>query len=66
MINILLDDVIGRLHSSKWAKMTKVHKDTALRGIPDTNEVALLPPQIIHHQHIPMPEEQLSVVDVGV
>ncbi|KKL78635.1 hypothetical protein LCGC14_2022880, partial [marine sediment metagenome] len=25
MINILLGDFIGKLHSSKWAKMTKVH-----------------------------------------
>lgn len=35
MINILLGDFIGKLHSSKWAKMTKMHRDTALRGIQD-------------------------------
>jgi len=33
MINSLLGDFVGKLHSSKWAKMTKVHRDTALRDI---------------------------------
>lgn len=35
MINVLLGDFIGKLHSSKWAKMTKVHRDTARRDIQD-------------------------------
>lgn len=35
MINRLQGDFVGKLHSSKWAKMTKVHRDTALRDIQD-------------------------------
>ena len=35
MINKLLGDFIGKLNSSKWAKMTKVHRDTARRDIQD-------------------------------
>lgn len=35
MINKLQGDFIGKLHSSKWAKMTKVHRDTARRDIQD-------------------------------
>ena len=35
MINALLGDFVGKLHSSKWAKMTKVHRDTARRDIQD-------------------------------
>jgi Fic family protein len=35
MINKLLGDFEGKLHSSKWAKMTKVHRDTARRDIQD-------------------------------
>lgn len=35
MINKLQDDFFGKLSSSKWAKMTKVHRDTALRDIQD-------------------------------
>ena len=35
MINALLGDFEGKLHSSKWAKMTKVHRDTARRDIQD-------------------------------
>jgi Fic family protein len=42
MINILLGDFIGKLHSSKWAKMTKVHRDTALRDIQDLVEKGIL------------------------
>lgn len=42
MINALLGDFIGKLHSSKWAKMTKVHRDTALRDIQDLVEKGIL------------------------
>jgi Fic family protein len=42
MINILLGDFIGKMHSSKWAKMTNVHRDTARRDI--FNLPALLEP----------------------
>ena len=35
MINKLQGDFVGKLHSSKWAKMTKVHRDTANRDIQD-------------------------------
>jgi len=35
MINRLHDDFFGKLTSSKWAKMTEVHRDTALRDIQD-------------------------------
>lgn len=35
MVNKLQDDFFGKLSSSKWAKMTKVHRDTALRDIQD-------------------------------
>ena len=42
MINKLQADFIGKLHSSKWAKMTKVHRDTALRDIQDLVEKGVL------------------------
>ena len=42
MINKLLGDFVGKLHSSKWAKMTKVHRDTALRDIQDLVEKGVL------------------------
>ncbi len=35
MINKLQGDFVGKLQSSKWAKMTKVHRDTARRDIQD-------------------------------
>jgi len=35
MLNKLLDDFVGKLTSSKWAKMTKCSSDTALRDIQD-------------------------------
>ncbi len=42
MINVLLGDFIGKLHSSKWAKMTKVHRDTARRDIQNLIEKGIL------------------------
>ena len=42
MINKLLDDFVGKLHSSKWAKMTKVHRDTARRDIQDLIKKGIL------------------------
>lgn len=42
MINMLLGDFFGKLHSAKWAKMTKVHRDTALRDIQDLVEKGIL------------------------
>ncbi len=35
MINKLQGDFVGKLSSSMWAKMTKVHRDTALKDIQD-------------------------------
>lgn len=35
MINKLQSNFVGKLYSSKWAKMTKVHRDTALKDIQD-------------------------------
>lgn len=42
MINKLQDDFFGKLNSSKWAKMMKVHRDTALRDIQDLIEKGVL------------------------
>ncbi len=42
MINKLQGDFIGKLHTSKWAKMTNVHRDTALRDIHDLVEKGVL------------------------
>ena len=35
MLQALLDDFFGKLNVSKWAKMTKISTDTALRDIQD-------------------------------
>jgi Fic family protein len=42
MINKLQGDFFGKLNSSKWAKMTKVHRDTARRDIQDLVENGVL------------------------
>lgn len=42
MINKLQGDFVGKLYSSKWAKMTKVHRDTALKDIQDLVEKGVL------------------------
>ena len=42
MINKILDSFVGKLTSSKWAKMTKVSQDTALRDIQDLVERGIL------------------------
>lgn len=44
MINKLLWDFVGKLKSSKWAKMTKVHRDTARRDIQDLVKKGVLLP----------------------
>ncbi len=42
MINKLQGDFVGKLSSSKWAKMTKTHRDTARRDIQDLIEKGVL------------------------
>ena len=42
MINKLQGDFVGKLYSSKWAKMTKVHRDTALKDIQDLVQKGIL------------------------
>lgn len=42
MINKLHGDFVGKLSTSKWAKMTKVHRDTALRDIQDLVDKCIL------------------------
>jgi Fic family protein len=42
MMNMLLDDFVGRLTSSKWAKIAKCSADTALRDIQDLIDKEIL------------------------
>jgi Fic family protein len=42
VINKLFDNFYGKLTSSKWAKMTKISSDTALRDIKDLIEKGIL------------------------
>ena len=42
MINRLQGDFIGKLNTSKWAKIIKVHRDTALRDIQDLMDKDIL------------------------
>jgi Fic family protein len=42
VLNRLLDDFVGNLTSSKWAKLTKCSQDTALRDINDLVERQIL------------------------
>jgi Fic family protein len=35
MVNKLMDGFVGKLTSSKWAVITKVSQDTAIRDIQD-------------------------------
>lgn len=42
MLNKLLDKFVGKLKSSKWAKMTKCSRDTALRDIKDLIDKGIL------------------------
>ncbi len=42
MLNKLLGDFIGKLKTSKWAKMAKCSQDTALRDIKDLIEKGIL------------------------
>lgn len=42
MLNKLLDNFVGKLTSSKWAKMTKCSNDTALRDIQDLIKKGIL------------------------
>lgn len=42
MINRLLNDFEGKLNTSKWAKIAKTSKDTALRDIQDLVEKSIL------------------------
>lgn len=42
MLNKLLDGIVGKLQSSKWAKMAKCSSDTALRDIKDLIEKGIL------------------------
>ena len=42
MLNNLQGNFVGKLHSSKWAKMMKVHRDTARRDIQDLIDKGVL------------------------
>ena len=42
MLQVLLDDFFGKLNVSKWAKMTKISTDTALRDIQDLVKKGIL------------------------
>ncbi|MCU0449357.1 MAG: Fic family protein [Bernardetiaceae bacterium] len=44
MINKLLDGLVGKLQTSKWAKMTKTSTDTGLRDIKDLIDKGILQP----------------------
>ena len=44
MLNKLLDGFDGKLKTSKWAKITKISTDTALRDIKDLVEKGILQP----------------------
>ena len=42
MLNKLFDGFIGKLNTSKWAKISKCSQDTALRDIQDLIEKSIL------------------------
>jgi Fic family protein len=42
ILNMLFDGFDGKLQSSKWAKITKISTDTALRDIKDLIEKGIL------------------------
>ncbi|SFT77100.1 Fic family protein [Algoriphagus locisalis] len=46
MLNMLLDGFEGKLTSSKWAKITKCSKDTAVRDINDLIEKGILQKEV--------------------
>jgi Fic family protein len=41
-VNLLLDEFEGKLSSSKWAKIAKCSKDSAVRDINDLMEKGIL------------------------
>ena len=42
LVNLLLDEFEGKLSSSKWAKIAKCSKDSAVRDINDLMEKGIL------------------------